>query len=830
MNSVTNLTMLFNYLKIALRNLRKNRVFSFINMAGLALGIAAFVLILEYIAYERSVNTFHKNLPTLYRLLSQNREGETWVDQAPAVAPLVKQEFPEVRDFCRIAEHSANGIVQVDKGNRERSQPSFREDKLAYADASFFSLFTFPLVQGTAATALTQPNTVALSESQARKYFGANKPLGRTLTLNNQFGKTLYTVTAVYADMPQNSDLSFDALFSLQTLANPANLNGNDWARLDSFYGTFLTTFLQLADRQETDGLPGYKSLEAKVNAYKKKATPKDESTFLLQPAKNMHLASSLSDPYRTSGSLGFVYLLSGIAGLILLIAWFNYVNLSTAGALKRAKEVGVRKVIGAGSRQLIGQFLGESLLLNLIGFSLALVLVVALQKTFNELVQKELSFSDLDANGFWLAGLVLLVIGALASGGYVAFALTSFQPIQTLKGTYQTGQGNWLRKTLVVAQFSASVALVIATLVLYRQLQYMQNKDLGVQLAQRVVIKGPAVDQNGSFKPGTAALDYELGRLPYVKSFCQTSITPGNFYNFTANGITKQSPRSGDDKKIYSMGIIDDRFLNTYEIGLAAGRNFTTHEAELGWEKGDKLMVNETGARQLGFASAEKAVGQLINWGKPFEIVGVVKNYHHQGLQQAIEPVIFMPRRSVSDLTVQLTTDPAQGGGLQRKIAELERLYKASYPGNPFEFYFADQNFNKQYRSEQQYSQVFTVASTLAIFIACLGLFGLVAFTTEQRTKEIGVRKVLGASVTSIVTLLSKDFLKLVSIAIVLASPLAWYAMHRWLQNFAYQVNIDWWVFALAGGLAIGIALLTVSFQSVKAALTNPVKSLRSE
>ncbi|WP_332368537.1 ABC transporter permease [Spirosoma telluris] len=356
---------------------------------------------------------------------------------------------------------------------------SFRESKLAYADASFFTLFTFPLVEGEAATVISQPNTVALSQSQAHKYFGDARPMGRTLTLNNQFGKTLYTVTGVYADMPQNSDLFFDAVFSLQTLANPANLNGNDWARLDSFYGTYLTTFLQLPDDQSGESA-NYKALADKFNAFKKKTTPEDENLFLLQPATNMHLAASLSDIYRTSGSLGFVYLLSGIAGLILLIAWFNYINLSTAGALKRAKEVGVRKVVGAGPGQLIGQFLGESLLLNSLGFVFALMLVMSLQSTFNKFVQKELSLTILNANGFWLIGLILLLVGAVASGGYVAFTLTSFQPIQTLKGAYQAGKGGFLRKALVVSQFSASVALVIATLVLYRQLQYMQNKDLG--------------------------------------------------------------------------------------------------------------------------------------------------------------------------------------------------------------------------------------------------------------------------------------------------------------------------------------------------------------
>jgi putative ABC transport system permease protein len=813
--------MLQNYLKIALRTLRKNRVFSLINIAGLALGITAFVFILEYVAYERSFNQFHKKLPTLYRLLTQNQSGDIWSDMSPPVGPLAKEKFPEVRNYCRIAEHSANGIVSFPEA---RSLQSFRESKLAYADASFFTLFTFPLVKGTAATALVQPNTVALSQSQARKYFGTQNPIGQNLTLNNQFGKTLYTITAVYADIPQNSDLSFDAVFSLQTLNNPANLNGSDWARLDSFYGTYLTTFLDLPE--QNPGVPAdYKALEAKINALAKQRNPDEQSRFLLQPATTLHLASSLSDVYQTSGSLGFVYILSGIAGLVLLIAWFNYVNLSTAGALKRAKEVGVRKVIGAGPSQLIGQFLGESLLLNGLGFLLALLLVTVLQTSFNEFIQKDLSLSKLDLNGFWLVGLVLLLIGAIASGGYVAFTMTSFQPIQTLKGTYQGGKNGWLRKTLVVAQFSASIALVIATMVLYQQLQYMQNKDLGVQLTQRVVIKGPALAQNGSFTPATAVLEDELSQLPYVKSFCQTSVVPGNFYNFTADGITKQNPRPGDDKKSYSMGIIDDRFLTTYEIKLIAGRNFTRQEAELGYKKSAKVMINETGARQLGFASAGQAVGQRLNWGQAFEIVGVIADYHHQGLQQAIQPVVFLPRRSVSDLTVQLTTNQVQD-----KIAKLEQLYKAAYPGNPFEFFFADENYNRQYRNEQQYGRVFTVGSALAIFIACLGLFGLATFTTEQRTKEIGVRKVLGASVVSIITLLSKDFLKLVFVAIVVASPLAYYGMHRWLQDFAYKVDIAWWVFALAGLFAVGIAVLTVTLQSAKAALVNPVKSLRSE
>ncbi|RDC65416.1 ABC transporter permease [Adhaeribacter pallidiroseus] len=408
--------MLTIYLKTAWRILWRHKAFSLINNLGLALGITAFILILEYVSFEQSFNRFHTNLSTMYRLQVQGRGGEFNINIAPAVAPLVQQQFPEVQVFCRVAEQAANGLVTFAGAKKESVPQSFREDAIAYADASFFTLFTFPLVQGQAATALQAPNTVALSQAQAHKYFGNKPAMGQVITLNNQFGKTLYTVTAVYADMPLNSDLRFDAVFSLITLANPANLNGNGWARLDGFDGTFVTTFFRVSPGTD------YQRLAAKLNALAKKMNPDGEDRFWLQPAGNLHLANSLGDLLRASGSLGFVYLLEGIAGLILIIAWFNYVNLSTAGALKRAKEVGIRKVIGARSGQLILQFLGESLFLNLIGSLLALGLVVLLQSPFNKLIKKDLTFSVLQADNYWLIGLGLLLVGALASGIYVVF------------------------------------------------------------------------------------------------------------------------------------------------------------------------------------------------------------------------------------------------------------------------------------------------------------------------------------------------------------------------------------------------------------------------
>ncbi|TLV01460.1 ABC transporter permease [Dyadobacter luticola] len=814
--------MLQSYLKIAIRSLRKNRLFSVINVAGLGLGIAAFMLIFEYVAFEKSINTFHKNLPSLYRMLESRPTGDVFVQMAPAIAPLVKKEFSEVKAFCRVAESAANGIVSVENPQKKDALLSFKEDRMAYADGSFFTLFTFPLISGNAASALVQPNTIALSAASAKKYFGTKSALGKTMTVSNQFGKTLYTVTAVFEDMPENSDLELNMILSLQTLANPANLNGNGWARLDGFDGSYVTNFFQLTEKSD------YIALEKKVNTLKQQLDASDKSKFRLQPMSAMHLGTSMDDLYPTSGSLSFVYLLSGIAVLILVIAWFNYINLSTAASLKRSREVGVRKVVGAGKFQLVSQFLGESFLLNLIGFGFAVALVLLIQKNYNDFTQKNFSLTALLAEPSWIFAAALLVLGAFLSGSYVAFSVTSLPPVQILKGTpgkLGAGKDNWLRKVLVVTQFSMSVMLIVATLVLYKQLQFMQNKDLGFKAEQRLVINGPELGDPKLLETSSALLDDQVSALPYVKNISHTGIVPGTYYSFNASGIVKQGEKMDASKKGFAMGIVDDRYLSVFEIPLVAGRNFTVREAELAWQKSKKLMINESAARQLGFESPQKAAGAIISWGEPYEIVGVVKDYNHQGLQNVIDPIIFMPRRSGGRLVLQISA-----ANMQKQIQELETLYKAAYPGNPFEYYFVDQKYNEQYKTEQQYGQVFAMASMLAIFIACLGLFGLASYMTEQRTKEIGIRKVLGASVSGILALVSKDFLGLVLVSICIACPVAGYLMQNWLADFAYRTDLSWWMFAGAGGLVILIAVITVGSQSLKAALMNPVKSLRTE
>ncbi len=807
--------MLLNYFTTAYRSLTKNLVFSLINVAGLSLGIAAFILILQYISFETSINSFHQKLPQLYRVLAETTDGKTQDYTPPLLATRASQQFGEVEDYCRVAEGIGNGIVTWGEAGNLKS---FKEEKIVYSDGSFFDLFSFPVREGSG-QALKETNTVVISASIAKKYFNSKQAVGQLFTLNNQFGKVIYKVVAVYEDFPANSDLHYDLIFSLQTFTNPANLNDNSWASLEGT-SSFLTSYLLLQPGAD------YKSLEAKVTALRKGFQPDEESIVRLQPMKDMHLPALLSDYYIAYGNLSFIYLLGGIAVLIVVIAWFNYINLSTAGALKRAKEVGVRKVVGASRKQIIFQFLSESFLLNGIALLVAFAFVNLLQPLFNVIIGKSLSISLLGESSFWIAGLLFLIIGSLASGMYAAFALSSFSASQTLKGAFsKSGKGIALRKTLVVFQFSISVLLIASTFILYQQLQFMQNKNTGMNMDHLLVITGPEVGRDSTYRQRTVSFKNELTQTSFVEKLSSTGSVPTQGYNFSTDGITRQNPLPGDEKLNYSISEIDDQFLSTYGIELAAGKNFTAEECGKKWNEIDKLILNERAALQLGFDSPEKAIGEKVKWGKDFEIVGIVKDYHHLSMKESIAPTIYFPRYNSHFFTVKLHT-----GKMQDQIAYLEKQYKAYFPGNPFEFFFVDENYNRQYQNEQHYGQLFTVASCLAIFIACLGLFGLATFTVEQRTKEIGIRKVLGASVVQISSLLSKDFLALVIVAILIATPLSWWAMDKWLQDFEYKIEITWWFFGVAGLMAITIALLTVSAQAIRAALSNPVKALKNE
>lgn len=806
-----------NYFKTAFRNLWRNRQFSFINLAGLTLGLTVFIFIMQYVAAEWSTNRYNKNYDVLYRVNYRHNNGPVDYYNAPGLAPLAKRQIPEIDNFVRVADGIASGVVTY-TAQDSKDNKVFRENNMMYVDGSFLDIFSFEMIDGN--RSLWEPNSIALSEEMSNKLFGSTKSVGKTVTVSNQFGNTLYTVKAVYKN-PAESDIKSEALLSLQTLESAANRDGNDWADPNGVQSSFTNIYLKL----KSDADP--RKVESSITSFVHSAddqTKDDE--IVLQPFSALHLAPSLDYPYPTFGNLLMVIVFAGVSLLILIIAWVNYINLSTAQALNRAKEVGVRKVLGASRKQLVIQYLTETLILTVISAVIAVCMVGIFQQPYNDFVGKPLSLAVLNNALFWSLSVALIVTGTLLSGSYVAFTLTSYKPINTIRGKVEkVSSGLSLRKGLVVFQFTVSIVFIIATAILYKQLRYMQTEKLGMNLDQLLVVQGPTVssedqaEKNVSFKNA-------LAQLSFVKKQAASNNVPGVGYNFTAEGITKlNNPQKDDDRKSYSMFICDQNFFDTWGIQLAQGRTFKKEEAERSWNNIRSVIINEKAAQQFGFDTKKNIVGEKINWGVPYEIVGVVKDYHHLSLREPIKPTIYLGSVSYSYFTIQ--TDARN---MQSKIATIKQLFNSTFPGNPFEYFFADEKYDQQYFAEQKLGNVFISAACIAILIACLGLFGLAAFSARQRVKEIGIRKVLGASVSNIAALLSKDFIQLVIVAIVIASPLAWWAMSKWLQDFAYRTAIDWWIFAIAGMIAVAIALLTVSLQAVKAAMANPIKNLRTE
>ncbi len=810
--------MFSNNLKIALRNMARNKTFAVINIAGLAVGIAVFILIFEFIAFEWNTNRFHKNFSSLYRIGTTDKMGNHDFFIAPGFMPIIKQKVPGISSIVRVTENLGAGAISITDEKTGKIQ-AVREENICYADSNFLTVFSFPLIAGS--PALQSPNTLALSESMAKKLFGRTNITGRTVTINNQFGNTNYSVVAVFKDAPENSDIKPGILLSFSTLQNPASRNGNDWADPATVDNNFINCYLVIPNADNI------KTISSNITAQVHAAQPLTaDYTIILQPFSALHLAPGFSYPYRTFGSLALVSVLFAVAVLILMIAWVNYVNLSTVQALKRSRETGVRKVIGASRTQLAIQYLTETFTITACAVAFSFVLVQLLQNSFNSFTEKTLSLQILNHGWFWAATVLFILFGSLLSGGYVAFVLSSFNPLIAIRGGQKNKNSNvFLRKGLVVFQFSISIAFIISTMILYRQLGFMQQTDLGINLKQLLVIKGPVIAGNDRTQQ-SIAFKNELTKLSFVKKIAASNDVPGRGYNYSANGITRVTPQKNDEKKSYQIFIADNNFFDVYAIKFASGAAFSALDVTPGASKPRRVILNEKAAAQLGFDNKSDLTGQKINWaGTKYEIAGIVKDYHHLSLQTGIEPTIFVPSPSSYFYTVQ--TDFSN---MPAKIEAASKLYQLYFPGNPFEYFFADEAYNQQYASEQRLGKVFISAAFIAIFIACLGLFGLASFTAQQRTKEIGIRKVLGASVSLITGLLVIDFVKLVFLSILIATPIAWWAAHEWLQNFAYRTSISWWIFIAAGITASLIAIATISFQAIRAAHANPVKSLRNE
>ncbi|SFT89021.1 putative ABC transport system permease protein [Algoriphagus locisalis] len=797
-----------NYLKIAFRSLVKRRLFTMVNLLGLVLGLVAFLGLFAYVATEWSYNDFHANKDRIYRIVVSEGEDTFETFLPPGYAGVLETNFSDIASAGRFVEGIAGGLVAIPE-----TDLVFREDGINFVEDDFFETFSFPIARGTADLAAT--NTAVITEDMADKFFSNSDPIGKSFLLSNQFGKQEFTVTGVLESIPFRSDITGDIFLSINTLENPANRSGNDWADPNGFDSGFVNLFVMTKAGVDSE------DLAEQLTSFIRQTPNSEETTIVLQDLPSLHLGNSISDPLPTSAEMGAVLVFLAIAILILAIAYVNYLNLSSANILTRIKEIKMRKVLGAHSWQLANQFMTETLVLLLTSLLVSIVGLHILAPYASAIFGKEIWFESLKEPQTILIVSMVIGVCTLISGFYVVVISGKFDTKSQVKFKPDS---QLLRKSLVVFQFVISIGIIICTLVIRDQLSFMQSQSLGMNVAQKLVVAGPNdVGENRSSKMD--AFKQSLASQIVVKGIAGSNSLPGQGYNFSTSGITPLVARPEDKEYNYSMFIIDEQFIPIYEIEILAGRNFTSSEAVQGWNVINKVMLNESAAAQLGFENPAAAIGQNILWGRPFEVVGVTADYHHMSLRETIKPMIFLAAQADGFFT--LVVDPAQ---VKEAISATQETYESIFPGNPFTYSFMDEKFAAQYEQEAQLSLAFSIAGILAIMISCLGLFGLAAYAVQQRTKEIGIRKVLGASTESLINLISKDFIVLVFFAMIFAFPLAYYAMNSWLADFPYKAGLSIWTFSLAGLLTLVIALVTVGFQAWKAAWANPAETLKSE
>ncbi len=811
--------MLKNYFKIAWRSLLRNKTFSIINIAGLAIGLTCFLMIALYIQDELSYDRFNKNADRIYRINTDIRFGGSEMHGAETsdmMGQVLKKDYPQVEQFTRIYNNAGPKLIK--KGN-----VFIKEEKAVYVDSTFFDVFTFPAIEGDTHTALNEPNTVVVTASTAKKYFGTTDVLGKTIEVSNNNTSDAYKITAVIKDMPGNSHFSYDFLFPMKNA-------GYEWGQ----YGSYnFKTYLLLA--KGTD----YKAFEKnfadyniryvlpylqqfiKVGSMEELQKGGNKIEHSLIPLTKIHLYSDYQFELMPGGNIRYVYIFAAVAFFILLIACVNFMNLTTARSASRAKEVGIRKVLGTEKKGLILQFLSESVLMVFLSLIIAIAVVWLALPLFNSIANKTLFIGNLFLPAIVLSLVALPFIVGLIAGSYPAFFLSSFKPVEVLKGKLKMGtKSGGLRSVLVVFQFATSIFLIIGTIVIYKQLHFIQTKDIGFNKDQVLII-------NDAFSLGNNANVFreDVAKLSGVQSATISSFLPVSSSDRSSN--TFFSAPTADAKSGFIMQDwgIDEDYMPVMGIQFLEGRNFSKDFP------GDSsaIIINEAAEKMLNRKAPLNTKIYRMEDNKEllsYNIIGIVKNFNFESLHQNVAPLCFRLRKYGGGF-VALKVKAANIGDI---VNVAGKEWKSLAPSMPFSYRFLDESFSKMYDAEQRVGKIAFIFSALAIAIACLGLFGLAIFIAEQRTREIGVRKVLGSSVSGIVQLLSKDFVKLVAIAFIIAVPLGWYCMHQWLQDFAYRVEINWWVFAIAGLMALLIALITVSFQAIKAAMANPVKSLRTE
>jgi len=792
--------MIKNYLKIAFRNLWRHKSFSLINIIGLAIGLSAFMLIFLYVQFELSYDSFHAKADYIYRLNVDIKSSPTETmklsESTMPMGPALKADFPQIQEYTRVIPNRL--LLKV-------HEQLFQEKEVLYAEPSIFKVFSLPMIMGDPVSALKKPFSIVLTQTAAKKYFGSANPMGQTITVDGKFPAQ---VTGVIKDIPQNSQLKCNMFYSIATLeTDPGRLE--QWGNFGNY--TFLLLNKTANPAQLQAQFPAF--LKRHISEESRKGGQNYQLYI-------QHLKDTYMDPRSDDGgNIHNIYIFSIIAIFVLLIAAINFINLTTARATERAKEVGIRKVIGAIRGQLILQFLGESLILSLISVVFAAFLVSLFLPMFNGLSGKLVSTDIFGNSSVFTLLFIALVIG-LAAGTYPALALSGFRPVTVLKGRFSSSsKGNFLRKGLVVFQFTISIVLIIGTIVVGNQLSYMRSQPLGFDKSQLLALDfGNDPDVVKTYE----SIKNEFKAIPNVLQVSASHGWPG------AGSANAHSELENNQGVMQPMNInmydVDYDFMPEYGIKVIAGRAFSK---DFPSDTTQAIIINQATVKALGYSSPNASIGKKFSqWGRTGKIVGVVKDFHYRSLQENIEPL----NMRINPSNARIFTLKIAARNIPATIAAVERKWKGLIPQRPFNYVFVDDNFNKQYAGEERFGKLFMYFAVLAVFISCLGLFGLAAYSTVQRTREIGIRKVLGASVTRIVNMLSTEFLQLVLIAALIAFPLSWYGMHNWLKGYAYRVNISWTVFAVSGILAFLIAIATVAFQAIRAAVANPVKSLRSE
>ena len=797
-----------NYFIVALRNLLRNKIYAFINIAGLSIGLACAMLIILYVKDEVSYDRFHANVGNIYRITTQGidknggkgrKDPNTGYLQGPRFA----QNIPEIKSFVRVQ----SGNENIKLGTEVKDQD------LLLVDSTFFDVFSFPLISGNRHTCLKDPLSVVLSEDAAKKQFGTTDVIGKIVMLKDDSVFVPHKVTAVAKKSPQNSSIKFEMLLPIRESKEDA-LNSENW------FNFFLNTFVVLPPQTNVqvveskmnkfynqDSKDAITSLKAKFG----NEVDNWKSNYLLQPFLDMHMSTELPAQNGLSDASNpmYSYILSGIALFVLLIACINFINLTVARSVKRAKEIGIRKVVGGDRKQLIIQFLGESFLLCIIAFVLAIALVQLILPVFNDLSNKALALSYLFDTKLVTGYIVLFILTGLLAGFYPALVLSGYNPVQTLYSRFNLAGKNYLQKSLVVLQFALASFLIIATFTIYKQFNFLTNEKLGYDDNDLVAV-------HKDFKTHDEAW---LFKNELLKDSNIISVAPRN------GGSWGTVAKINNDSTIqFDYETVDETYLSTLKIPLVQGRNFSP---DFPSDSANSVLVNESFVKQAGW---KNPMGQTVNFwynNKKYTVIGVVKDYHYQPLNQKIGPQLFTMKTDNNYGMVYIKIKPNTAAA---SLQTIQKKFKQLFPLSPYSYTFMNEANLRDYEAEAKWKQIMLFGAILTIFISCIGLFGLSVLSAEKRTKEIGIRKVLGASVKRVVTILSKDFLKLVFISLIIAIPAAWLAANKWLENYPYRIALDWWLFASAGILVVLIALVTVSFQAIKAAVANPVKSLRAE